>query len=80
MAEIFDIYEEGYAATGESRGAIYLGKGEGKTFLDACKDYIKKTGYGEIYSGSRFKDGKDRAGNWGCYWYPTLEQAQKNFG
>ena len=40
---VYDIYEEGYAATGESRGAIYLGQGEGETFDDACKDYIKRT-------------------------------------
>lgn len=76
---IYDIYEEGYAATGESRGAIYLGQGEGETFDDACKDYIERTGYGEygIIPGYRDLVG---ASNWGCRWFPSLEEAQKSFG
>ena len=74
----YDIYEEGYDATGEARGAIYLGKGEGETFLDACKDYIKKTGYGEIKTNPVTKE--EYASNWACKWYPTLEEAQKWFG
>ena len=74
---VYDIYEEGYAATGESRGAIYLGQGEGETFLDACKNYIEKTGYGEI---KQYSNGEYYASNWACRWFPTLEEAQKYFG
>ena len=76
----YEIYEEGYAATGEYGVAHYVGSEEGSTFLDACKNYISRTGYGEIYDGSMFTDGKERVGNWRCYWYPTLKEAQKNFG
>ena len=76
----YEIYEEGYEATGERGYAHYVGSAEGETFLDACKNYIARKGYGEIYDGSHFADGKERAGNWGCYWYPTMKEAQRYFG
>ena len=73
----YRIYEEGYEATGESGKAHFLGESEGQDFLDACKNYVAATGYGEIYT---FRGGQERPGNWGCFWYPTLEEARKYFG
>lgn len=35
----FEIWSEGYAATGERSGAIYFGKSIGKTFEDACLNF-----------------------------------------
>lgn len=73
----WDIYEEGFRIMGESAKASYVGEGKGKTFLDACKDYISKTGRGKI---QKDECGKEYASNWGCRWYPTLSEAQENFG
>ena len=35
----FQIWIEGYAATGEHSTASYVGESEGETFLDACKNF-----------------------------------------
>ena len=74
---LFDIYEEGFRVMEESARAHYKGTGEGETFLDACKDYIARTGYGVIRTDS---SGNEYASDWGCRWFPTLEEAQKSFG
>ena len=60
-----------------SGGARYIGTASGETFLDACKNYIKETGRGEIDVDS---DGNEYANDWGCRWYPTLAEAQRSFG
>lgn len=73
----WEIYEEGFVATGCDEKAHYLGTGFGKTFLDACKEYIQRTGHGEIRMGN---DGKEYPCDWGCRWYPTLSEAQKSYG
>lgn len=43
---------------GEAR---YIGTASGETFLDACKNYIKETGCGEIDVDS---DGNEYANDW----------------
>lgn len=73
----YHIYEEGYRATGESVGAHYVGDAEGKSFIDACKNFIKKNHKGKIKIDS---SGNEYASDWGCRWFPTLEEAQKSFG
>jgi len=73
----YKIYEEGYRATGESVGAHYVGEAEGKSFIDACKNFIKKNNKGKIKIDSF---GNEYAADWGCRWFPTLEEAQKSFG
>lgn len=73
---IWDIYEEGFKVMESDGQARWIGEGVGETFLEACKDFISKTGYGEIR-----KDGDEEyACEWGCRWYPTLSEAQENFG
>lgn len=73
----YRIYEEGYRATGESVGAHYVGEAEGESFIDACKNFIKKNNKGKIKIDS---SGNEYASDWGCRWFPTLEEAQKSFG
>lgn len=73
----YRIYEEGYRATGESVGAHYVGEATGKSFIDACKNYIEKNKYGRINIDS---SGNEYAADWGCRWFPTLKEAQKSFG
>lgn len=75
---IFDIYEEGFCINGGSAQAHYIGCAHGKTFLDACKNYIKEhPNSGEI---RKDYDGNQFACNWGCRWFPSLSEAQKSFG
>ncbi len=73
----YRIYEEGYRTTGESVGAHYVGEATGKSFIDACKNYIEKNKYGRINIDS---SGNEYAADWGCRWFPTLKEAQKSFG
>lgn len=73
----YHIYEEGYRATGESVGAHYVGDAEGTSFIDACKNYIEQHKKGRINIDSH---GNEYASDWGCRWFPTLEEAQKSFG
>lgn len=35
----YEIWIEGYAATGERAGASYLGKAIGETFAEACRNF-----------------------------------------
>lgn len=70
----FDIYMEGFATNGESAKAIFLAASEGDTFIEACKNYIKETGHGCIRVD---KNGNQYASDWGCRWFPTLEEAQE---
>lgn len=75
----FSIYEEGFMLTGMDvpARAHLIGFSYGDTFLDACKQFIRDGHPGEICSG---KDGVEFAHDWGCRWFPTLEEAQKSFG
>lgn len=74
---LWDIYQEGYITDGMSGEAYYIGSAYGKTFLDACKNFIKKTGFGEIKIDLK---GEEYASYWGCVWFPTLAKAQESFG
>lgn len=46
-------------------------------FIEACKNLIEVTGRGEI---RRDENGNKYAHDWGCRWFPTLEEAQKSCG
>ena len=73
----FDIFEEGFQVMEGNAKAHYIGFGYGDTFEEACEEYIKRTGRGE----KRKKDnGMVYYCDWGCRWFPTLEEAQKSFG
>jgi len=39
MAKEFEIWVEGYAATGERGYASYIGKATGETFEEACRNF-----------------------------------------
>lgn len=44
----FSIYEEGFQVMEGIGRAHYIGIEHGETFLEACKEYIARTGHGEI--------------------------------
>lgn len=73
----YDIYQEGFVVMEGHGRAIHLGSAEGETFIDACRNYIKETGQGEIRVD---KNGNEYAADWGCRWFPTLVEAQKSYG
>lgn len=77
MNKEYEIYEEGFCVPEGSDVARFVGVSKGTSFLDACKNLIKKTGFGEI---RKDKDGNEYACSWGCRWFPTLAEAQEAFG
>lgn len=73
----FEIWQEGFRVNEGGDVARFVGVGKGKTFIEACRELIARTGFGEI---KRDKDGKEYASSWGCRWFSTLEEAQRSFG
>jgi hypothetical protein len=77
---IFEVWMEGYVATGESSGAHCLGTVEAENFDEACikvagEKSLDKTPEGELRRG--------RSGNysiWACNLYPTEQEARASFG
>lgn len=56
----------------EGHGRVhYIGGAFGNTFIEACKNLIKVTEQGEI---RRDENGNEYACDWGCRWFPTLEE------
>lgn len=71
----FEIWSEGYAATGESNGAYFHGKAAGETFEEACKNF-------------RYPDGRplsldknrDYPSIWACQLFDNEVDARRSFG
>lgn len=77
MLKMYEIYEEGFQVMEGSARAHYIGSAMGENFLDACQNLIKEIGRGEIKTS---RSGRKYAADWGCEWFPTLEEAQRSFG
>ncbi len=85
----FDVWEEGFAATGQRGEARFLGKLKGRNFQDACMRYFLKR---EL----EFREEADKSGDWidterwdynpyrntywGCNLYDNEIDARKSFG
>lgn len=68
----FEIWEEGYAITGNEARASFVGREVGESFLDACKTWFKK---------HPVKDyDPERNAVWGCRLYDNEADARKSFG
>lgn len=85
----WEIWSEGYRATGEHGTATYEGKWEGETFDDAVGKYVYIKDLGHLYeSGKRFlprnEDGimKEVAVHriWGCRLFDNEADARASFG
>lgn len=85
----FEIWIEGYAATGERGYAQLIGKGHGETFDEAVKDYMAKTPKHGIEERRKLKgeeffreDHKPRSNwsIWGCLLFDNEIDARKSFG
>jgi len=84
----FDIWMEGYRATGESSGAQMVGTGEGETFDDAVKDYMSKNpkhgieenGKNRYRTEEAYENRKSNWNIWACDLYDNQGDAAKAFG
>lgn len=65
----FEIWSEGYSATGGSSGPIYFGKSHGQTFREACDNFAKSNP-----AFARYYD-SDRLTHWACRLYDSMDNA-----
>jgi hypothetical protein len=85
----YDIWMEGYAATGESSKASYLGKSKGRNFQDACMRYALKSelehrqkmdNENQYFDTGRWDYDPRRNSIWACRLYETEDEARESFG
>lgn len=85
----FQIWMEGYIATGESGRAQMIGTGKGETFNDAVKDFMKENptdhriqeNTRKRYTTQEAYDTRDSNWNiWACDLYDNHADAAKAFG
>lgn len=70
----FDVWSEGYSATGGSAQAFYLGSYPAKTFNEACfKALMTKKWDMSFYD-------MKRNTYWGCRFFDNEADARKSFG
>ena len=84
MAREFEVWTEGYAATGESQNAAFRGMWKGETFKDACKawfDSLPETSRVFVYNGhaSSYYDAENNT-YWGCRLSDNEADARERFG
>lgn len=70
----WDIWVEGYAATGERRNHYRIGIGRGTTFREACLDLAKK----DDEFRKHFR--AETLSFWGCRLFPDRLSAARSFG
>lgn len=87
----YEVWMEGYAATGESGGATLIGKAKARNFAQACHivaatnhlEWIAKENapdYKEYSTPGRWDYDPSNLSIWGCKLYWSEEIARKAFG
>lgn len=71
---IYEIYSEGYRATGQESGYTFHGVSKGKSFIDAVKNF-KGFSNPEL-----LVIRKTTASYWGCKLFSTANAAKRSFG
>ena len=71
--KFFNIWSEGYAATGQSSDAQCMGSFPGKTFKEAVKNWMKTIDSANLVDLNNMT-------YWGCKLYPDESSARKTFG
>jgi len=70
----FEIWSEGYRATGDSGGAICHGVSEGKDFKEACDNFAKvNEGFARYYA-------SETMSYWACRLFSSEAEARESFG
>lgn len=78
MTKTYEIWMEGYAATGESGTARYVDSIKAESFKDACVKFSKtKEGIEEQWD--EYFDSQDLS-YWGCRLFDNEMDARKAFG
>lgn len=70
----FDIWAEGYAATGNRSGATLMGSARGENFKGACDAYAAMNPRFAAYYDP------ERLTHWGCRLFNNEHDARKAFG
>lgn len=71
---IYNIWCEGYRATGESSGATFLGYAEGTSLKDACINLAQQdSSFASYFDANRMT-------YWGCRIYDNEYDARSTFG
>lgn len=70
----YEVWMEGYAATGESAGAEYYGSHEADNFQQACQKAMEEKGMNDDYY-----DAKNNT-YWACRFFDNEVDARKTFG
>lgn len=74
VVRTFQIWSEGFRATGESAGAHYHGSSIGKDFKEACDRFAEENlTFWEYYDPNRMTF-------WGCKLYDNEHEARLSFG
>ena len=70
----FDIWSEGFRATGDSGDATHRGRAQGKTFREACERFAD--------THPEFKKCYNQEANtyWGCRLFDNESDARRSFG
>jgi hypothetical protein len=76
MSNVYQIWSEGWATTGQSSGATYHGTGTGNNFEEACKDFFVVRAWPKI--DSYYHPGTNTY--WGCNLFDNEADARKSFG
>lgn len=74
---LFEVWSEGYAATGESSPAQFHGKYEAETFKEAVYKYVETL---SPKSKECFTDNEYGLRFWGCRFYDNEKDARKFCG
>jgi hypothetical protein len=72
----WNLWTEGYQATGEQSGAVSHGQWEGETLQDAIQTF--KDSLGDTYEASLIN--VERQTFWGCRFFDNESDARKSFG
>lgn len=82
MTPKFEVWTEGWSATGGHSPAQFLGVYEGATFADACRAWAMEQKPSEGYTDPMrqlWRDG-DPPTWWGCRFFDNEADARKAFG
>ena len=83
-SDIYQVWLEGYAATGESGTAQLLGVAHAKNFIEAAKKTWRerciKGGHDEKYADNYFSIRDGIPSIWGCACFDNEADARKRFG
>ena len=78
----FQIWSEGFRATGESQGAFFHGTSEGENFKEAVENFANTFPDFKKYYDVRIntKTGEEYLSYWGCQLFDNEQDARKSFG